>query len=122
MHSGLKARPAILKPRFLNCDTSAAPGAGRKTEQNTRRPYLRITLTGGSHHLIHTHPLDFIVTTPMAIQDGLRRGGSVLLEPILAVTFIVPTECAGRRGVDPLDTARYILAARSALEGSIFDE
>ena len=26
------------------------------------------------------------------------------------------------RGVDPLDTAKYILAARSALEGNIFDE
>ena len=26
-----------------------------------------------------------------------------------------------RRGVDPLDTAKYILAARSALEGNIFD-
>ena len=28
---------------------------------------------------------------------------------------------APRRGVDPLDTSRYILAARSALEGGIFD-
>ena len=28
---------------------------------------------------------------------------------------------AARRGVDSLDTARYILAARSALEGNIFD-
>ena len=28
---------------------------------------------------------------------------------------------APRRGVDPLDTAKYILAARNALEGDIFD-
>ena len=28
---------------------------------------------------------------------------------------------APRRGLDPLDTSRYILAARSALEGGIFD-
>ena len=28
---------------------------------------------------------------------------------------------ARRRNVDPLDTSRYILAARSALEGGIFD-
>ena len=28
---------------------------------------------------------------------------------------------APRRGVDPLDTSRYIRAARSALEGGIFD-
>ena len=152
---------------------------------------MRITLTGGSHHLIHTHPLDFIVATPMGIQDGLRRGGSVLLEPILRIRFILPNDCVGRvlsdikqmrgevtdtaaeeevtsltalvpvaesmdyptafasltggrgsmsvslhgyrecppelgktaprRGVDPLDTAKYILAARNALDGDIFD-
>ena len=140
---------------------------------------------------MHTHPLDFIVATPMAIQDGLQRGESVLLEPILAVTFVIPSDYAGRvmsdvqqmrgeildtaadettvtlsalipvassldypsalssvthgkgtmssslhsyrecpmelgrtaarRGVDSLDTAKYILAARSALEGRIFD-
>ena len=29
---------------------------------------------------------------------------------------------APRRGVDPLDTSKYILAARSALDGGIFDE
>ncbi len=152
---------------------------------------VKITLLGGSHHLIHTHPLDFIVATPMAIQDGLARGGSTLLEPILAVRFLLPAEHVGRvisdvvamrgqvtdqqhsddrvildalvpvqsslhysvtlasatsgrgsmsvrlhgyrecppelggtaprRNVDPLDTAKYILAARSALEGGIFD-
>ncbi len=153
---------------------------------------VKITLAGGNHHLIHTHPLDFIVATPMGIQDGLRRAGSVLLEPVLETVFVVPSECAGRiisdvqqmrgevidtaadgetvtlralvpaassmdypiqfasvtggrgsmntslhgyrecppelgstaprRGVDPLDTAKYILAARSALDGNIFDE
>ncbi len=152
---------------------------------------VRITLTEGSHHLIHTHPLDFIVATPWAIQDGLQRGGSTLLEPILEVRFLLPLDCVGRvmsdvalmrgevthtdtdadralltalvpvatsldyaatlasatsgrgsmsvrlhgyrdcplelgatakrRSVDPLDTSKYILAARSALEGGIFD-
>ena len=131
------------------------------------------------------------MATPIGIQDGLRRGGSLLLEPILSVRFWVPQECAGRiisdvanmrgevlhtaydedralltalvpvatsldysatlssitsgrgnmsvrldsyrecplelgatsprRSVDPLDTSRYILAARSALEGGIFN-
>lgn len=152
---------------------------------------VKITLVGGGHHLIHTHPLDFIVATPMGIQDGLLRGGSTLLEPILRIKFILPSECVGRvmsdvvsmrgevldsfadgdrvilnalvpvktsldysttlasftsgrgamsvkldsykecplelgatvkrRNVDPLDTSKYILAARSALEGGIFD-
>ena len=152
---------------------------------------VHIRLVDGEHHLVHTHPLDFIVATPMAIQDGLHRGGSTLLEPILAARFILPNEYVGRvmsdviamrgevvdsehdgdrvilnalipvqssldysidlatftsgrgtmsvqlhsyrecplelgctskrRSVDPLDTGKYILAARSALEGGIFN-
>ncbi len=152
---------------------------------------VKLTLIGGEHHLEHTHPLDFIVATPMSIQDGLRNGGSTLLEPILKVKFRLPGECVGRvmsdintmrgevldsvsdgdrmilyalipvqtslnytvtlatvtggrgtmmatlhgykecplelgattprRNVDPLDKAKYILAARSALEGGIFN-
>ena len=142
-------------------------------------------------HEIHTHPLDFIVATPMAVMDGLRRGGTKLLEPVLDARITVPESAGGRvmgdvsgmrgqvisseraggmlrvhaeipaaesmdysetllqftggrggmtasllgyrdapdtvresmprRGVNPLDTAKYILAARSALDGGIFD-
>ena len=152
---------------------------------------VKLTLIGGEHHLEHTHPLDFIVATPMSVQDGLHNGGSTLLEPILKVKFRLPAECVGRvmsdintmrgevldsisdgdrmllyalipvqssldytvtlatvtggrgtmmatlhgyrecplelgattprRNVDPLDKAKYILAARSALDGGIFN-
>ncbi|MBE5813957.1 MAG: TetM/TetW/TetO/TetS family tetracycline resistance ribosomal protection protein [Clostridiales bacterium] len=165
-----------------------ALGQGRQGWQVTD---VKITLIEGNSHQWHTHPLDFIVATPMGIQDGLQRGGSVLLEPILNVRFLLPQECVGRvmsdvaqmrgevtstlsqgdrailtalipvessmdyaatlaavtggrggmslslhgyrecpagiggptprRSVDPLDTSKYILAARSALEGGIFD-
>ena len=151
---------------------------------------VSITLIDGSDHQWHTHPLDFIVATPMALMDGLRRGGSVLLEPIAEMRVTVPSTLSGRvmseivamrgetlrtesidardamvlvaeapvrtsfdfptrlaaitggrgaltmrvsryrecpeehtcprAGVNPLDTAKYILAARSALEGEIF--
>ena len=149
-----------------------------------------ITLIDGSDHQFHTHPLDFIVATPMAIMDGLRRGGTVLLEPVAELNIRVPADLGGkimseivamhgevtatesddsrgamilaaeaplravlnfptrlaalsggrasltmrvhryqpcaeehvcpRAGVNPLDTAKYILAARSALESDIF--
>ena len=152
---------------------------------------VNITLVEGNHHQFHTHPLDFIVATPWGIQDGLARGGSTLLEPILETRFLLPPDCVGRvmsdvalmrgevthtetdadrvlmtalipvatsvdyaatlasatsgrgsmsvklhgyrdcplelgataprRSVDPLDTSKYILAARSALEGGIFN-
>ncbi len=181
-----------ILPRYQHQVAQALPLALSQGRLGWQVTDVRITLTGGNHHLIHTHPLDFIVATPMAIQDGLRRGGSVLLEPILEMTFVLPEtqtgrimsdvrlmrgevtdtrnedgvvtltalvpvatsldyptafasatsgqgsmsarlhsyrECpldlghtAPRRGVDPLDTAKYILAARSALEGGIFDE
>ncbi|MEA4823276.1 MAG: translation factor GTPase family protein [Clostridiaceae bacterium] len=57
---------------------------------------LAVTLTGGSWHHIHTHPLDFFVATPMALMDGLRNAGTKLLEPILEVRFRAPEEFLGR--------------------------
>ena len=151
---------------------------------------VNIRLVDGEHHLVHTHPLDFMVATPMAIHDGLQSGGSTLLEPILAARFILPNEQVGRvindviamrgealesvcdgertilnalipvsssldysvdlaaftsgrgtmsvrlhgyrecpvelgataerRSVDPLDTGKYILTVRGAMDGEIF--
>ena len=57
---------------------------------------LEIELYDGSDHQWHTHPLDFAVATPMGIQDGLQRAGSVLLEPMLSCRFVVPADCGGR--------------------------
>ena len=181
-----------IMPRYQHQVEQAIPQALSQGRLGWQVTDVIITLVDGNHHLIHTHPLDFIVATPMAIQDGLRRGGSVLLEPILEARFVMPEEYLGRvmsdiqlmrgeivdtasedaavaltalipvaasmdyptafasvtsgkgsmstklysyrecplelgktnarRGVDPLDTAKYILAARNALEGSIFDE
>ena len=189
-YSSVVLRRDIL-PRYQHQVEQAIPRALSQGRLGWPVTDVRITLTGGSHHLIHTHPLDFIVATPMGIQDGLRRGGSVLLEPILRIRFILPNDCVGRvlsdikqmrgevtdtaaeeevtsltalvpvaesmdyptafasltggrgsmsvslhgyrecppelgktaprRGVDPLDTAKYILAARNALDGDIFD-
>lgn len=153
---------------------------------------VKITLVDGEDHQFHTHPLDFIVATPMALMDGLQRGGSQLLEPIAEMVITLPEALGGkimseiitmrgetietqlsedegeirlvarvpvatsvdfptrlqmltggrgqlsmrlhgyqdcelsqgktceRRGVHPLDTAKYILAARNALDGEIF--
>ena len=44
---------------------------------------LKITLVDGESHLLHTHPLDFITTTPMAMMRGLVDCGTTLLEPML---------------------------------------
>ena len=180
-----------VKAQYQNQVAQAIPLALNQGRLGWQVTDVNITLIDGGDHQFHTHPLDFIVATPMAIQDGLRNGGSTLLEPILDVRFQLPPESVGRvisdvstmrgevldsfsdgermilnaripvqssldysitlasftggrgamsvrlhgyrecplelgatarrRNVDPLDTSKYILAARSALEGGIFD-
>ncbi|MBO5051343.1 MAG: TetM/TetW/TetO/TetS family tetracycline resistance ribosomal protection protein [Clostridia bacterium] len=75
---------------------------------------VNIKLVDGEHHLVHTHPLDFIVATPMGIQDGLQRGGSTLLEPILAVRFVLPSDFVGRVMSD-------VIAMRGEVLNSTYD-
>jgi ribosomal protection tetracycline resistance protein len=160
---------------------------------------LELNLVDGEDHHIHTHPLDFTIATPLAIMDGLRNAGTILLEPLLNVRFTVSQnhlgrlmsdilrmrgsmdsqqhrgeyviveatipvsdflgysgadskgypitfasftsgrgiitatfKCYGecplelgktteRRGVNPLDRSKYILAARHALQGTVFE-
>ena len=180
-----------VKAQYQNQVAQAIPLALSQGRLGWQGTDVNITLIDGGDHQFHTHPLDFIVATPMAIQDGLRNGGSILLEPILDVRFLLPPESVGRvisdvstmrgevidsfsdgermilnaripvrtsldysitlasftggrgamsvrlhgyrecplelgattkrRNVDPLDTSKYILAARSALEGGIFN-
>ena len=180
-----------VKAQYQNQVAQAIPLALNQGRLGWQVTDVNITLIDGGDHQFHTHPLDFIVATPMAIQDGLRNGGSTLLEPILDVRFLLPPENVGRvisdvstmrgevldsfsdgermilnaripvqssldysitlasftggrgamsvrlhgyrecplelgatakrRNVDPLDTSKYILAARSTLEGGIFD-
>ncbi len=57
---------------------------------------FKCTLTGGQHHTIHTHPLDFFVCTPMAFMNGLSQLGSTILEPLLKVRISAPSEISGK--------------------------
>lgn len=57
---------------------------------------LKVTLIDGEHHLMHTHPLDFVVATPMAIMDGLDNTGTLLLEPVQNFSISVPEEVGGK--------------------------
>lgn len=55
-----------------------------------------ITLVEGEHHVWHTHPLDFVIATPMGIMDGLANTGTKLLEPLLRFRLSVPEEYGGK--------------------------
>ena len=194
--SGIEYRSVVpvrtIGERYQHQIEQALPTALQQGMLGWQVDDVRITLVDGSDHQFHTHPLDFIVATPMALMDGLRNGGSQLLEPIAEMLITVPEGLSGRimseivtmrgetletrltgeegelcliarvpvadsvdfptrlqmltsgrgqlsmrlhgyrdcplsegrtcerRGVHPLDTAKYILAARNALEGEIF--
>ncbi len=57
---------------------------------------LKVTLVEGEHHVWHTHPLDFVVATPMGMMDGLVNTGTKLLEPMLRYRLSTPEEFGGR--------------------------
>ncbi|MGN1235047.1 MAG: GTP-binding protein, partial [Christensenellaceae bacterium] len=57
---------------------------------------LKVTLVDGEDHVQHTHPMDFFTATPMAIMDGLRNTGTILLEPVLHVKITMPETGLGR--------------------------
>lgn len=57
---------------------------------------MRILLIAGRAHQKHTEGGDFRQATYRAVRHGLRRGKSILLEPVFAFTLEVPTEMLGR--------------------------
>ena len=70
---------------------------------------ISIRLVDGEHHNEHTHPLDFIVATPMGIMNGLANTGTTLLEPYMKIRVSVPEECSGK-------VMSYIINSRGSFE------
>ncbi len=61
---------------------------------------MRITLLTGRAHQKHTEGGDFRQATYRAVRQGLRRGSSVLLEPVYEFRMELPQESAGRAMTD----------------------
>ena len=57
---------------------------------------VRITLTAGRAHLKHTEGGDFRKATFRALRQGLRKGVSVLLEPVFDFRIDLPAASLGR--------------------------
>lgn len=57
---------------------------------------VKVTLIEGQHHLIHTHPLDFFVATPMAVMNGLENCGTTLLEPLIKMRITADESLLGK--------------------------
>ena len=57
---------------------------------------MKISIIGGRGHLKHTEGGDFRQATYRAVRQGLRKGESVLLEPMYSFRAEVPSENVGR--------------------------
>nr|WP_123042437.1 TetM/TetW/TetO/TetS family tetracycline resistance ribosomal protection protein [Cohnella candidum]AYQ74356.1 GTP-binding protein [Cohnella candidum] len=89
-------RSEDLLPQYQNEVARRVPLALQQGMYGWEVVDLRVTLIEGQHHVWHTHPLDFVVATPMGIMDGLSRIGTKLLEPMLRFRLTVPEEFGGK--------------------------
>jgi elongation factor G len=56
---------------------------------------LKVTLVDGKYHEVDSSALAFEIAARMALREALRRGGPVLLEPIMKVEVVTPEDYTG---------------------------
>lgn len=126
--SGLVYRSVVrydhLLERYQNEVARRVPEALQQGLLGWEVTDLEVILTEGEHHVWHTHPLDFVVATPMGIMDGLNQVQTVLLEPIQYFRITVPEEHGGKVLSDLVHLraefeAPSILNGRCYVEGTI---
>lgn len=91
-----EVRTETILARYQNQVEQALPTALEQGLYGWEVTDLKVTLIDGEYHVEHTHPLDFVVATPMGIMDGLAKTGTTLLEPVVSFQISVPEELGGR--------------------------
>ncbi|MFB9279750.1 GTP-binding protein [Cohnella cellulosilytica] len=89
-------RPERLLDSYQNEVARRVPEALEQGLKGWPVTDLKVTLIEGEHHVWHTHPLDFVVATPMGLMDGLVHTGTILLEPMLRFRLSTPEEFGGK--------------------------
>ena len=56
---------------------------------------LRATLVDGSYHDVDSSEMAFKIAGSLALKDAIRRGRSVILEPVMAVEVVTPDDFMG---------------------------
>jgi len=71
---------------------------------------IKATLYDGSFHDVDSSEMSFKIAGSYALKDGAEKGGSVLLEPIMAVEVVTPDDYTG-------DVIGYLSANRGMIDG-----
>jgi elongation factor G len=56
---------------------------------------LKVSLIDGAYHDVDSSALAFEIAARAALREGLQKGGSVLLEPIMKVEVVTPEDYTG---------------------------
>jgi len=56
---------------------------------------LRVSLTDGDYHEVDSNERAFHICASMAFKEAFRKAGPILLEPLMAVNVVTPTEYLG---------------------------
>ncbi|MBL8023972.1 MAG: elongation factor G [Elusimicrobia bacterium] len=56
---------------------------------------FRATLTDGSFHEVDSNEMAFKIAASLALKDGVRRAGAVLMEPIMRIDVTTPKDYLG---------------------------
>ncbi len=56
---------------------------------------VKVVLTDGSYHEVDSSDLAYVMAAREAVQDGLKRGTPILLEPVMKIGIITPREFLG---------------------------
>ena len=104
-----------LPYRYQNHVRQSLPEALRQGRKGWEVTDAKFTLIGGQHHHVHTHPLDFFVATPVAVQRALVNSGTLLLEPMVRVTLSAQEELLGK-------VIRDMVAMRGAFDTPILHQ
>jgi elongation factor G len=56
---------------------------------------VKVQLVDGKYHDVDSSPLAFEIAARAAFREALIKGKSVLLEPIMKVEVVTPSDCAG---------------------------
>jgi elongation factor G len=54
---------------------------------------VRVELTGGSYHEVDSSELAFEIASRAAFREALKKAESVLIEPIMKIEVMTPSEC-----------------------------
>ncbi|HHV73093.1 MULTISPECIES: elongation factor G [unclassified Thermoanaerobacterium] len=71
---------------------------------------VKVSLVDGSYHEVDSSDMAFKIAGSMAFKEGMKKGGAVLLEPIMEVEVVVPEEYMG-------DVMGDINSRRGRIEG-----